>query len=122
VAELQHVKGVMKVYRREELAGLAGKDKYARRWLHVTSDDLPSVAYVTLEPYYYYSTTSYATHGSPHDYDTHVPIIFYGAPFTPGKYATFARTVDIAPTLAAALGVSPTEPIDGVVLKQALRK
>lgn len=121
VAAVQQVKGVLKVYRREELASLAGKDKYARRWLHMTPDDLPAVAYVTLEPFYYYSTTTYATHGSPHDYDSNVPIIFYGAPFRPGKYNGFVRTVDIAPTLAAVLGVSPTEPLDGVVLRDALR-
>jgi predicted AlkP superfamily pyrophosphatase or phosphodiesterase len=121
VADLSKVPGVMRVYRREELAALAGTDKYARRWLHMTPDDLPSVAYVTLQPYYYYQQTTYATHGSPHDYDTRVSLIFYGAPFKPGKYAAFARTVDIAPTLAAVLGVSPTEPIDGVVLRSAIR-
>ena len=105
VAELSKVPGVMRVYRREELATLAGTDKYARRWLHMTPDDLPAVAYVTLRPYYYYQQTTYATHGSPHDYDTRVSLIFYGAPFKPGKYGEFARTVDIAPTLAAVLGV-----------------
>ena len=31
------------------------------------------------------------------------------------------RTVDIAPTLAAVRGVPPTEPLDGVVLKAALK-
>jgi len=103
-------------------APLAAKgDKYARRWLHATPDDLSAAAYVTLEPYYYYSTTTNATHGSPHDYDTRVSLIFYGAPFKPGKYGGFVRTVDIAPTLAAALGIAPTEPLDGVVLRAALR-
>jgi arylsulfatase A-like enzyme len=122
VRDLSKVPGVMRVYRRAELAPLAAKgDKYAREWLHMTPDDLPSVAYVTLQPYYYYAPGTSATHGSPHDYDTHVPIIFYGAPFRPGKYASFVRTVDIAPTLAAVLGIMPTEPLDGVVLKQALK-
>ena len=121
-AELQRVPGVQRVYRRAELAPLAAKgDKYARRWLHATPADLPGVAFVTLKPYYYWSTVNYATHGSPHDTDTHVPVIFYGAPFRAGKYAQFARVVDMAPTLAAVLGVPPTEPLDGVVLTAALR-
>ena len=122
VAELQRVPGVQRVYRRAELTPLAAKgDKFARRWLHAAPADLPAVAFVTLKPYYYWSTVNYATHGSPHDTDTHVPVIFYGAPFRKGTYTQFTRVVDMAPTLAAVLGVAPTEPLDGVVLTAALR-
>lgn len=121
VSALGRVKGVQRVYRREELASLAPKDEYARRWLHMLPDDVPAVAAVTLEPYFYYAPGTYATHGSPHDYDTRVPVIFYGAPFKAGKYSEFARVVDMAPTLAAVLGVRPIEPIDGVVLRAALK-
>jgi len=121
VANLSKVPGVMRVYRREELATLAPRDRIARRWIHATPDDLPAVAFVTMRPHYYYAQVHYATHGTPHDYDSHVPIVFYGAPFRPGKYPAFARTVDIAPTLAEVLGIPPTEPIDGVPLGAALR-
>jgi arylsulfatase A-like enzyme len=62
-----------------------------------------------------------ATHGSPHDYDAHVPIVFYGPPFKPGRYQAFARTVDIAPTLARVLGVAPAERLDGRPLTEAIR-
>lgn len=54
-----------------------------------------------------------AGHGSPWNYDRRVPILFWwkGAPaqtrFLP------IRTVDIAPTLAAALGLAPPNNIDG---------
>ena len=75
---------------------------------------------VTLKPYHYWATSVNATHGSPHDPDTHVPVIFYGAPFRAGRYAGFVRTVDIAPTLAAVLKTPPTEPLDGRVLTRAL--
>jgi arylsulfatase A-like enzyme len=122
VADLRTLAGIQRVYRRAELAPLAARgDKYARRWLHATPPDLPAVAFVTQKPYYYWSNVNYATHGSPHDSDSHVPVIFYGAPFRPGKYAQLARVVDMAPTLAAALGVAPTEPLDGRVLEAALR-
>jgi arylsulfatase A-like enzyme len=93
----------------------------ARRWVHALPPDLPVELVVTLLPYYYYSGTTYATHGSPHDYDARVPIIFYGAPFKPGTSAAFTRVVDIAPTLAAALGVRPSEPLDGRVLGEILK-
>ena len=53
--------------------------------------------------------------------DTHVPILFYGPPFKPGRYSGFTRTVDIAPTLAQVLGVTPAEPLDGGVLTAAIK-
>jgi hypothetical protein len=48
-------------------------------------------------------------------------VLFYGAPFKAGRYARFARVVDIAPTLAWATATRPTERLDGVVLWDALR-
>ena len=50
-----------------------------------------------------------------------MPVLFYGAPFQPGRYTEFARVVDMAPTLAEVLGVTPTEPLDGHVLRRAVR-
>jgi predicted AlkP superfamily pyrophosphatase or phosphodiesterase len=96
-------------------------DPVARRWAHMIPRDLPYYAVVSLRPGYYWGRGTSAQHGAPHVTDTHVPIIFYGAPFRPGKYDVFARTVDIAPTLARVLGVTPIEPLDGHVLTQAIR-
>jgi arylsulfatase A-like enzyme len=61
-----------------------------------------------------------AAHASGYDYDSNVPLIFYGAGVKPGRVTDFVRTVDLAPTLAAIAGVKPSERLDGVVLKQAL--
>ena len=44
-------------------------------------------------------------HGSPYGYDTRVPILFYGAPFKPGRYADEFYVSDIAATLATALRI-----------------
>ena len=76
---------------------------------------------VTLAPYNYWATYNLAQHGSPNDLDAHVPIIFYGASIAPGRYSEFARVVDMAPTLAAIAGVTPTEKVDGHVLQHAIR-
>jgi hypothetical protein len=122
LADLAALPGVWRVDRAERLPALAARgDKTARRWLHSMPRDLPVIATVTLRPYGYWAQTRYATHGTPHDYDTHVPLVFWGAPFRAGRVAGFVRTVDLAPTLAAALGVPPTEPLDGVVLRRVLR-
>lgn len=114
--------GVQSVYRKEELAALAKTGNViARRWLHAIPDDLDAVLTVSLKPYYYWSTVNYATHGTPNQLDAWVPIVFAGAPFKPGRYTADVHTVDIAPTLAAALGIVPIEPVDGRVLREALR-
>jgi len=60
------------------------------------------------------------THGTPYDFDTHVPIVFMGAPFRPGRYAGRVATVDIAPTLARVLHIAAPAGLDGHALEGAL--
>lgn len=48
-------------------------------------------------------------HGSHYDYDTHVPLIFWGGPFRAGERATAATPYDLAPTLADLLGITLPE-------------
>ena len=57
-----------------------------------------------------------ANHGSPWDYDRCVPILFMG-PWQPKKVTQPVRTVDIAPTLAKELGITPSERLDGKALE-----
>ncbi len=47
-----------------------------------------------------------AGHGSPYEPDTHVPLIFLGGPFTAGRLEAETTPYDLAPTLAALLGVA----------------
>jgi arylsulfatase A-like enzyme len=102
-------------------AGDTVNDAVTRRWLHMVPRDLPFYAAVSLRPGFVWGDRPFAEHGSPSDLDTHVPIIFYGAPFRAGKFDAFVRTADVAPTLARTLGINPTETIDGRILTQALR-
>ena len=81
-------------------------DAIARRWVHQFPAASNVEMVITLTPYSIFSGIV-ATHGSPYDYDTHVPVIFYGPWFVSGRYPEFARTVDIAPTLAFVAGVNP---------------
>ena len=53
-----------------------------------------------------------AGHGSPWDHDRQVPILFWWNGATPATRATPIETVDIAPTLAAIVGVK-TPVVDG---------
>ena len=69
----------------------------------------------------YWGSGLLASHGTPHDYDARVPVLFYGPWFNTGHFDTPARVVDMAPTLAAVLGVKPLERLDGRVLMSAIR-
>lgn len=122
IAAERKVPGVERVDRVRDLARAdTTRDYVARRWLHMVPPSGTAVeVVVTLKPYNYWGPGP-AFHGTPHDYDAHVPVIFYGPPFKAGKYDEFARVVDMAPTLAQVLGVSPTERLDGHVLRSSLR-
>ncbi len=54
------------------------------------------------------------THGSPYDYDVHVPFLIWGPGVAARQIATPVATVDLAPTLAELLGVGTPEDLDGV--------
>ena len=56
-------------------------------------------------------------HGSPWDYDTHIPMLFYGAPFVrQGRWTAPATQQDIAPTLGAIIGAPSSATYTGRVL------
>ena len=118
----KRVKGVQRTDVIDRLAAVdTVKDDIARRLLHMYRPGGETLVAVTLTPYSYRGNSGSATHGSPHDYDARVPIIFWGAPFTPGRRLEKARVVDIAPTLAEVIGVRPLQRLDGVSLKAVIK-
>ena len=120
-ANLRKEPGVRRVDQYRALIADSLKDPIARRWSHQFPVTALVELVVTLTPFSTFGG-NVASHGSPYDYDSHVPLIFYGAGVRPGRYDSFVRTVDLAPTLAALAGVKPTERLDGVVLGDALRE
>jgi len=121
-ADFLRVPGVARADRISELAQAdTVNDRVARRWLHMFADEGKVALVVTLTAYNYWLGSYQAQHGSPNDSDAHVPIIFYGNDIRPGRYAEFARVVDMAPTLAAIVRVTPQEKLDGHILQNAIR-
>jgi hypothetical protein len=56
-------------------------------------------------------------HGSPWDYDSRIPILFYGSPFVrQGRWTTPATQQDIAPTLGALIGAPTSSTYTGRIL------
>lgn len=86
-----------------------------RSYYHGRSPDLMILA----EQYYNFDPAQ-AVHGTPYEYDTHVPVIFFGAGIKPGHYADKIAPNDIAPTLAEIVGVPAPSGAVGHALRQVL--
>jgi len=121
--EIRAVHGVLRVDTPRSLAAVdTAQDAIGRRWLNTVPPDVGAELMVTLRPKFVFGGANSAEHGQPSDDDTHVALLFWGAGIRPGTNTNRVSVVDIAPTLAALLGVQPTEPIQGRVLTEALRR
>ena len=120
--QLRALPGVARVDRATNLAGRDTSDPIVRRWIHQVPVDAGVELVVTLKPYsiWGYPNLPIAMHGQPTDLDAHVPLIFLGSEIQRGTYDRRVSTVDIAPTLARLLDLTPAEPLDGHVLAEAL--
>ena len=63
-----------------------------------------------------------STHGSPWNYDTHVPIVFAGNGLSSTRVDRGVHTIDIAPTLSAYLGIRAPSGSVGEPLEEVLQK
>ncbi|MCE9605416.1 MAG: alkaline phosphatase family protein [Planctomycetia bacterium] len=72
-----------------------------------------------LKPYYIAGSTT-ATHGSPWEYDTHVPVLLLGAGIQAGRFDRMVSPPMIAPTLARIAKVDAPSGCTVEVLQEAL--
>jgi predicted AlkP superfamily pyrophosphatase or phosphodiesterase len=76
--------------------------------------------WVITRPFSFFAEGGLATtHGSPYNYDTHVPVIFFGKGVSKGRYAIECSPSDIAPTLASLLRIEMPSNRYGRVLPVA---
>ncbi|WP_075795894.1 alkaline phosphatase family protein [Massilia putida] len=116
--------GISEVFTRTQLEqGIAATSRLAtlmqRAWNRQLSGDL----LVVPTPYTIFSSgTSGASHGTPWQYDTSVPLLIMGKRWIrPGEQGGYTEVVDIAPTLAQILHVRRPAGAEGRVLTEALR-
>jgi len=119
---LRTLPGVARVDRPADLTAKDTADPVSRRWIHQVPPDGGVELVMTLKPYSIWSYTNLpiAMHGQPTELDAHVPLILRGPGIRRGVYSGRVNTVDIAPTLARLLDLTPAEPLDGRVLTEAL--
>jgi predicted AlkP superfamily pyrophosphatase or phosphodiesterase len=73
------------------------------------------------EPYFMFSSAPGTTHSTPYSYDNHVPLIFYGTGIRAGTHYEAVTVNDVAPTLAAILGIETPSGSSGRILSEILQ-
>ena len=111
---------IAKVYTRSQIMGAASSSDpillaIANGFQPWRSGDV----YMVQKPNYIFWGGSGTTHGTPYEYDQHVPLIFFGQGITKGVRAEHVLINDLAPTLAALVGVQ-MPGVPGHVLQGAL--
>ncbi len=111
VGEAMKQAGLRDYYTKSQLAaGEVPNTALGRKFLNSYSPE--GRWYVMGVPDFYTVGSSKGTdHASPYNYDTHVPLAFYGLPFQAGTYRTHAEPVDLAATLASLLGINAPDPL-----------
>lgn len=67
-----------------------------------------------------YSKTG-TSHGSGYNYDTHIPLIFYGQGIKQGASDVYYRIIDIAPTIASLLNITAPNSCTGRTITEVLK-
>jgi hypothetical protein len=80
------------------------------------------VAVVTKPYYLVYGTKTGTGHNSPHDYDTHVPLLVMGAGLKPGRTDDRVTPQAIAAILCRAAGIAPPAECSATVPVGAMQR
>jgi predicted AlkP superfamily pyrophosphatase or phosphodiesterase len=121
--------GVAAVYRAEDLVGAVTSSSEIRTTLALSySPSRSGDLFFAPKPYWLVDGTpagqkrgSGTGHGTPYNYDQHVPILLLGYGIQPGEYFTAVTPADIAPTFAALCGITLATR-NGRVLAEALHQ
>jgi hypothetical protein len=119
VKALESQPGIARVFRAEDLGGSPVPDDPLRQaaalgYVEGRSGDL----ILALKPGWMFIATG-TTHGSAHPYDREVPVILMGPGVRGGEYAEPASPADLAPSLAALVGLTLPQA-QGRVLRVAV--
>jgi hypothetical protein len=111
--------GFASAYTRAELtSGSRAGEPFFRALQNAWHPDVSGEVQYILKPNWKFGLRSNGTtHGSPYEYDTHVPILMYGPAWIgTGKIDQRVEVVDIASTLARLLGVPAPSASEGSIL------
>lgn len=82
--------------------------------------------YYVLRPAHANTASGYARkgmdHGSPWNYDTHVPVLFYGKGVRPGEVLRRTAITDVAPTVSAIVGMTMPDAAIGNAVPEVIAR
>jgi hypothetical protein len=107
--------GILKAYTRTQLTkGIAAEDVIGTKVARSFDADRAGDVLIVLKPYHLIAVPLSAgtTHGTPHPYDTHVPLIVYGPGIRRGLYKEAVTPQAAAAILARAAGIDPPSRCD----------
>jgi predicted AlkP superfamily pyrophosphatase or phosphodiesterase len=112
---------IARVFTREDLRrGMTHADLTGARvqngFFYLRASDL----FIVANPYWLFETSG-TSHGTPWNYDSHVPLMLMGPQIKPGRYYQRVLVNDLAPTLTAILGVEIPSGASGRVLHEVIR-
>jgi predicted AlkP superfamily pyrophosphatase or phosphodiesterase len=112
---------VTRVYTRDQLLrGDVGDDRIGRRVVRGFNVQRSGDLEIILEPFWMRAASG-TTHGTPYNYDAHIPLIIMGPPIKAGVYSDPVALNDLAPTLATILNVQTPSGSSGRVLTEAIK-
>lgn len=111
---------IYKVYTREQLEGATYKDNIGALIQNGFNQKLSGDVVYVFDPGYISYPEKGSTHGTALNYDTQVPLIFFGNGINKGQSTRYTRVVDNAPTVAALLGIAMPSGTTGKVISEVI--
>jgi predicted AlkP superfamily pyrophosphatase or phosphodiesterase len=119
LAAMRGVPGVAAAYTTDQLRDPARAPDAAARAAALSHYPGRSGQLILIPKRNWITTSAGTTHGTLSDYDQRVPVVLYGAGIRPGRHDRAATPADIAPTLAALVGLTLPRA-EGAPLREAI--
>lgn len=115
---LEAIPGIRRVYTKSEILAATPEDTLMTRIKHFFHPEKSPDLYILQEKYWLFRTPYGSSHGTPYEYDTHVPIVLARVSQTSVEVSTPVATVDLAPTVANILNIPVLLKVDGTLLPE----
>lgn len=116
---LESLPELYRAYSKSELmAGIASPSPITQKIINNFVSDRSGDLVLVQHPSTMTANYSSATHGSPYNYDTHVPVYFAGWKVQPKRITRLTSPEDVAVTLSATLNIGYPDKATGTVLPE----
>ena len=118
----KNVEGVENVCTAEELKNSSIKDYYFSFFKNGYYEKRCGNVFVNFKKFWIEDKIKGAEHGSPYDYDIHIPLIWFGCGIKKGETSEPVFMTDIAPTLSKILNIGFPDGCVGKPIKEIMEK